>query len=406
MLSTPNSNRKHIGIYGKVNSGKSSLINELVQQHISSVSPFSGTTTDVVYKAMELIPVGPVLFIDTPGIGDLTELGETRIKNTYKTLSRVDTALYVMDSIDIDHDLYNEMKLNFKRFNIPFLTVVNKIDLVDNAKQDLLKAEFDDAVFISVKNKIGIDDVRNKIVDFLKQENEEGPIVGDILPYNSKVILVVPIDSEAPKGRIILPQVQCIRDCLDHGIKSYVVRDTELEGALNDIKEVDLVITDSQAFKKVGDIVPLDVMLTSFSILFARHKGDLNIFLEGIRKIESLNKRSKILVLESCSHNISHEDIGRFKIPNLLNKRVGFDLEYDFYIRHDVPEDIKKYDLVIHCGACMINRKTVLNRIERCKYENVSITNYGILLAYLTGNLERSIAIFKNNIHDKSSQML
>lgn len=396
MLSTPNSNRKHIGIYGKVNSGKSSLVNEIIGQKISTVSPMEGTTTDVVSKAMELIPVGPVLFLDTPGIGDITELGEIRIENTNKTLQKIDIAIYVLDSTDLDLDLYEEMKLNFKKYNIQFITVVNKIDLISDDEEKILKNKFEDLIFASTKNKIGIQEIKNKITEILKESEKELPLVGDILPYNSKVILVVPIDSEAPKGRLILPQVQCIRDCLDHGIKSYVVRDTELESSLEDIKNADLVITDSQAFKKVSSIVPPNIKLTSFSILFARQKGDLKIFVDGVRKIENLNQNSKILILESCSHNISHEDIGRFKIPNLLNKKVGFDLKYDFYMGNDFPENISDYDLVIHCGACMINRTSVVNRIKICKDKNISITNYGIILAYLTGILERAIEIFEN----------
>src|SRR3712207_1644485 len=195
--------------------------------------------------------------------------------------------------------------------------------------------------------------------------------------------MVVPIDSEAPKGRLILPQVQIIRDCLDHGIKSYVVRDTELESALNDIKDVDLVITDSQAFKKVDKIVPSNIKLTSFSILFARHKGDLDVFIEGIKKIESLNKNSKVLISESCTHNHSHEDIGRVKIPKLLNKHLGHELNYDFKMGHDFPENIKDYDLIIHCGACMVNKKTMESRINTCTESGVDIVNYGMVLAYL-----------------------
>lgn len=220
------------------------------------------------------------------------------------------------------------------------------------------------------------------------------PIIGDLVPYDGKVVLVIPVDSEAPKGRIILPQVQCLRDCLDHGIKAYVVRDTELSSALEDIQNVELVVTDSQAFKKVSRIVPGDINLTGFSILFARHKGDLKSFVDGTEKIKELNENSKILICESCTHNVSHEDIGRVKIPKLLNKAVGVDLEYHYKIGHDFPEDLSKYDLVIHCGACMINRKTVTLRVKRCKEQNVAITNYGVILAYLNGILDRSIEIF------------
>lgn len=397
MFSTPNSNRKHIGIYGKTNAGKSSLINGIVGQDVSIVSDIEGTTTDPVYKAMELIPVGPVLFIDTAGIDDHTELGKLRFIKTCETLKKIDLAIYVFDSTDLDYDSYEKFRINFKKFNVKSIIVINKIDLINDEELNFFKKDKfkdSDVVFISAKEEDGIDKLKNTIIQNLDEDNCELPIIGDILDYNSKVILVVPIDSEAPKGRIILPQVQCIRDCLDHGIKSYVVRDTELEDALNDIKDVDLVITDSQIFKKVSQIVPSNISLTSFSILFARHKGDLNAFVQGAKKIESLNSKSKILVLESCTHNVSHEDIGRYKIPNLLNKKVGFDLKYDFFLGHDFPENIDEYDLIIHCGACMINRKSVINRINFCKEKNISITNYGIIIAYLTGILDRAIKIF------------
>ena len=395
MFSTPNSNRKHIGIYGQTNVGKSSLINKIMGQEVSIISPIEGTTADPVSKAMELIPVGPVLFIDTAGVGDKTELGKLRFDKTYDTLKRIDIAMYVFDATNINYDLYEEMRINFKKFNIPYIIVVNKIDLIDNNEIENLKNKFHDAIFVCAESGEGVDSLKDRLIKILGENEYEIPIVGDILPYNSKVIMVVPIDSEAPKGRIILPQVQCIRDCLDHGIKSYVVRDTELEEALQDIKNVDLVITDSQAFKKVAQNVPSDIELTRFSILYARHKGELRTFVEGVEKISKLTKDSKVLVAECCSHNISHEDIGRFKIPNLLNKKVGFELHYDFTVGHDFPDNIDEYDLVIHCGSCMVNRKTVINRINFCRERNIGITNYGVILAYLTGILDRSINIFR-----------
>ena len=395
MNSTPNANRKHIAIYGKTNAGKSSLINRLLNQEVSLVSETKGTTTDPVSKAMELIPVGPVLFIDTAGLDDKSELGEMRVKKTLEVLKRTDIALYIMDINDLDLEKYNETKLRFKKYNIPYITVINKIDSVDGEHINKVKKDFKDAIYLSTRTGEGIDILREELIKKIQQEEDELPLVGDLLPYNSKVILVVPIDSEAPKGRLILPQVQCIRDCLDNGIKSYVVRDTELESALEEMKDVDLVITDSQAFKRVDKIVPKDIKLTSFSILFARQKGELNSFVEGAKKIEELNKDSKILISESCSHNVSHEDIGRVKIPKMLNKYVGAELNYEFRVGSDFPEDIEKYDLIIHCGACMINRKTVVNRINYCKEKNISITNYGVVIAYLTGILERTLSIFK-----------
>ena len=397
MNSTPNANRKHIAIFGKTNAGKSSLVNSICGQEIAIVSEVAGTTTDPVLKAMELIPIGPVLFIDTAGLDDKSEVGKLRIKRTMDMMKRTDFALYVMDVNNIDPNNYEEIKLEFKKYNIPYLLVINKIEDIEKDELNQLKEKYTEAIFVSTYTKEGIDELKNQIINKLQDSENEIPIIGNLVPYGGKVILVVPIDSEAPKGRIILPQVQCIRDCLDNGIKTYVVRDTELASALEDIKDVDLVVTDSQAFKKVSEIVPQNIKLTGFSILFANHKGDLQSFVDGARKIDSLNKDSKILISESCTHNMSHEDIGRIKIPKLLNKYVGAELNYDFRVGHDFPENIKDYDLIIHCGGCMINRKTILNRIDFCRDEEVPISNYGIVLAFLTGILDRSLEIFKNN---------
>ncbi|MPL98388.1 tRNA modification GTPase MnmE [bioreactor metagenome] len=400
MNSTPNANRKHIAVFGKTNAGKSSLINKFLGQEISLVSEKEGTTTDPVQKAMELIPVGPILMIDTAGFEDKSELGEIRIKKTLDIIKRTDVAIYIFDINDIDLKKFKEIKRNFKKYNIPYIIVINKCDSVKENILEELKSKFNDSIFLSSQTGEGIDLLRDKLINILQQEEEELPIVGDLLEYNSKVILVVPIDSEAPKGRIILPQVQCIRDCLDHGIKSYVVRDTELKSALEDIKDVDLVITDSQAFKEVDKIVPKNINLTSFSMLFARRKGDFEEFIKGALQIKNLNKDSRILMAESCTHNVSHEDIGRVKIPKLLNNYVGAELTYDYSIFHDFPEDMDKYDLIIHCGACMINRKTVVNRVNQCREKNVPITNYGIVLAYLNGILERSLSLFNIKYDD------
>ena len=395
MNSTLNANRKHIAVYGKTNAGKSSLINKFLGQELSLVSEKAGTTTDPVQKAMELSPIGPVLMIDTAGFGDNSDLGEKRIKKTLDILKRTDLAIYIFDIKDIDLEVFKEAKRNFKKYNIPFIVAINKIDEANKKQVEQAKNIFKDAIFISSYTGQGVDNLKNKIIDILKEGEEELPLLGDLLPYNSKVIMVVPIDSEAPKGRLILPQVQCIRECLDYGIKSYVVRDTELSSALEELKKVDLVVTDSQAFKEVDKIVPKDINLTSFSMLFARQKGDFEEFVKGALSIKNLNKDSKILMAESCTHNVSHEDIGRVKIPKLLNKYVGYELNYEYAIFHDFPEDIGKYDLIIHCGACMINRKTVVNRVKISKEKGVPITNYGILLAHLNGILDRSLSVFR-----------
>jgi [FeFe] hydrogenase H-cluster maturation GTPase HydF len=388
-------NRKHIAIFGRTNSGKSSLLNAIIGQDISLVSDVKGTTTDPVTKPMELIPFGPVVFIDTAGLDDKSELGELRIQKSLKVLQRTDFAVYVMDADAVDMQEYREAVEMFKRLDIPHMLVINKVDTILHEKAVELKREWRNAVFVSAREGTSILALKDELIKRLQEDEEEDTIIGDILPYNSKVVMVVPVDSEAPKGRIILPQVQLIRDCLDHGIKSYVVRDTELESALEDIREADLVVTDSQAFKRVSEIVPVDTKLTSFSILFARYKGDLKVFVDGTSKIRELNEDSRILIAESCTHNHSHEDIGRVKIPALLNKFTGKKLNYEFKMGHDFPDDLGDYNLVIHCGSCMLNKKTMQSRIGQCAEKKAQITNYGIILAYLTGILERSIEIFK-----------
>ena len=395
MNTTPNANRKHIGIYGNTNSGKSSLMNKILGQDISLVSNVEGTTTDPVQKAMELIPFGPVLLIDTAGLEDKSQLGEIRVKKSFEYLKRLDFAIYVVDGKNLDVDTYKKWKREANKYNIKHMVVVNKLDRLSDDERSNINNIFDKPLFISAKNNENIDKLKDELIKSLEQDEEDKPIVGDLLPYGSNVVLVVPIDSEAPKGRIILPQVQVIRDCLDHGIKTYVVRYKELEDALKEIKNIDLVITDSQAFKEVDKIVPKEINLTSFSILFARQKGELSDFLEGSNKLKNLKPGNKILICESCTHNVSHEDIGRVKIPRMLTKIAGGELNLEYKVGYDFNEDVEKYDMVIHCGACMVNRKSVINKINLCKEKNVPITNYGLVIAYFTGILDRSVEIFK-----------
>lgn len=394
MNNTPKGSRKHIVIFGKTNSGKSSLINAICGQDISLVSDKEGTTTDAVSKAMELIPVGPVVFVDTAGLCDNTELGTLRTKKTYEYLKRADIALYVRDALDLDDNNFIETVHNFKKYNIPYIDVINKIDKLSENELEDLKKNYSDSIFVSCNDKLTIGVLKEKIADIVKKDSEEISLLKDLIPYGSSVILVVPIDSEAPKGRLILPQVQCIRDCLDNGIKSYVVRDTELEQAIKDLKKVDLVITDSQAFKKVNEIVPNDIMLTSFSMLFARQKGDIEEFIRGVEAVRTLKAGDKVLFAESCTHNVSHEDIARVKIPTLLNNFVGGELDYDYKIGYDFTENTNEYKLIIHCGGCMINRKTIINRVRLCQKNNTPITNYGVILSLLTNTLDRSKKIF------------
>ena len=395
MNTTPNANRKHIGIYGNTNSGKSSLMNKILGQDISLVSNLEGTTTDPVQKAMELIPFGPILLIDTAGLEDKSQLGEIRVRKSLDYLKRLDFAIYVVDGKNLDIDTYKKWKREANKYNIKHMVVVNKLDRLSEDEIHNINNIFDNPLFVSAIKNENLDKLKEELITNLEQDEEDKPIVGDLLSYGSTVILVVPIDSEAPKGRIILPQVQVIRDCLDHGIKTYVVRDTELEEALKEIKNVDLVITDSQAFKEVDKIVPKNINLTSFSILFARQKGELSDFLDGANKLKDLKPGDNILICESCTHNISHEDIGRVKIPRMLNKIAGGDLNLEYKVGYDFNEDVEKYDMVIHCGACMVNRKSVVNKINLCKEKNIPITNYGLVIAYFTGILDRSVEIFK-----------
>lgn len=393
MENTPKGLRKHIGIYGKVNAGKSSIMNKLVGQEVSLVSEVKGTTTDPVSKVMELIGLGPVVFIDTAGIDDNSELGELRVEKSLGTLDKIDFGIFIMAADEIELDSLDNFKEEMKKRKTPYLAVINKIDLLSIDKlQELKKREtLKDAIFVSIKDLDTMGKLKSHLVTEL-QDEADNTLIGDLVPYNGKVILVIPMDSEAPKGRLILPQVQVIRDCLDHGIKTYIVRDTELESSLDDIKDVDLVITDSQIFKKVQKIIPEDMKLTSFSILMARQKGDIQKLINGVKALERLNliDNPKILIMESCSHNTSHEDIGRVKIPNLINKYLNKDIEFTFKMGQDFPKDIKEYDLVIHCGSCMFNRKTMLRRIDLCNEKGVSITNYGVVLAYLAGILDRA----------------
>ena len=393
---TPTANQPHIALFGKRNAGKSSLINAIIGQDISLVSPVKGTTTDPVSKTMELIPLGPVVFIDTAGLDDEGELGDLRVEKTLKVLQKTDFALYVMDIADLDTELFQEAKDNFRRFKIPFLLVINQADRVSEKERLRVQEDYPEALIVSSTEKTGIFELKEVLIQRVQESTTEPPIVGDLVPSNGTVVLVVPVDSEAPKGRIILPQVQVIRDCLDHGIKCYVVRDSELESALQDLKHIDLVITDSQAFKAVSEIVPVSIPLTSFSILFARYKGDLKEFARGAQVIKNLPDNARILITEGCTHNHSHEDIGRYKIPNLLQKKMGKTFQFDFKMGQDFPLNLKEYDLVIHCGSCMLNHKTMDTRINICRDNSTPITNYGVVLAYLTGILERSLGIFSD----------
>lgn len=390
--------RLHIGVFGRTNVGKSSLLNKITNQEVSIVSDIAGTTTDVVEKSMELLPVGPVTFLDTAGLGDETELSGQRIEKTMKVVNRIDVAVVVCDFNGIGK-FENDLIEKFKELKIPYLIVVNKCDLAPKSFHIDLKPELSNIIYTSVKKdgKI-VFKFKEALVNLLPEDFVNSPkIVGDLVPAKSTVILVIPIDKEAPKGRIILPQVQTLRDLLDNNCLSYVVKESELKDALDNLKTPPaLVVTDSQAFKKVSEIVPENVSLTSFSILFARLKGDLDEFVNGAKAIENLKDGDMVLILESCTHHAIEDDIGRVKIPNLLRKKTGKNLVIHNYAGHDFP-DIKDYKLIIHCGACMTNRREVLSRVLIANQNNVPITNYGVVISYCLGILPRAIKIFTEN---------
>ena len=382
--------RLHIGIFGKTNVGKSSLLNKISNQSVSIVSDVAGTTTDVVEKSMELLPVGPVTFLDTAGLDDKTDLAEKRIEKTMKIVNRCDVAVVVCDYNGID-DYEKNLIEKFEELKIPYLIVVNKSDV-----KEIKLSGYENILYTStVSDKDIVFKFKEALVRLLPDDFVNTPkIAGDLVSEKSTVILVVPIDKEAPKGRLILPQVQTIRDLLDSNCMPYVVKETELKDALDNLKTPPaLVITDSQAFKKVAEIVPENIPLTSFSILFARLKGDLKEFVNGAEAIANLNDGDRVLILESCSHHAIDDDIGRVKIPNLLRQKTGKDLKIEHYSGHDFP-DITPYRLIIHCGACMTNRREVLSRILIANNKNIPITNYGIVISYCLGILPRAVKIF------------
>jgi len=400
-MKTLKSMRLHIGVFGRTNVGKSSFINTITNQQVSIVSDVAGTTTDVVEKSMELLPIGPVTFLDTAGIDDESELGTLRVEKTKAILNRTDVAVIVSDYKGLTEYEENFIE-ELKALQIPFIIVANKSDEQELPSDEQFKIRMrtgQDPLITSTKNDENIiHKFKERLVKILPDDFVNTPrIAGDLIPPKSTVILVIPIDKEAPKGRIILPQVQTLRDLLDSDCLSYVIKESELQQALDNLKEPPaLVITDSQAFKQVNEIVPKNIPLTSFSILFARLKGDLNAFIEGAKAIDTLKDDDKVLILESCTHHAIEDDIGRVKIPNLLRKKTGKNLTIKNYAGHDFPK-IEDYSLIIHCGACMTNRREVLSRILHASEKGIPITNYGITISYCLGILERATELFSKN---------
>ena len=386
---TPKSDRIHIGIFGKRNAGKSSIINAITSQNLAVVSKVKGTTTDPVQKAMELLPLGPVMIIDTPGIDDEGELGKMRVEKSYQVLNKTDIALLVVDGnvglTQCDKDLIEEIK---KR-KLPYLIILNKSDEVCN------RYDIENSIWVSAETKENIWELKERSSKLVPNENMTLKIIGDLLDPEDIVVLVVPIDSAAPKGRLILPQQQTIRDVLEAGAISVVTRDTELSQTLKALgKKPKIVVTDSQAFGKVKNDVPEDILLTSFSILFARYKGDLAEQIKAVKAIDSLKDGDYVLISEGCSHHRQCDDIGTVKIPRWLKEHSGKKINYEFSSGTEFPRDLSKYKAVIHCGGCTLNEKEMKHRIAVAKEQNVPITNYGIFIAYTQGILKRSLQAF------------
>lgn len=387
---TVSSERLHISIFGNRNAGKSSVVNAITNQELSVVSDVKGTTTDPVIKSMELLPLGPVLIIDTPGYDDIGELGEKRIEKTRQILRKTDIAVLVVD-VSLGLDSYNEEIISLlNERKIPYIIAYNKVDIYQ--KNNNLNSN---EINVSAITKEGINELKELIGKTSKSKTNEKKIVTDLLSDDDVVILVTPIDESAPKGRLILPQQQTIRELLDSHLPVIVCQVEELDKTISLLsKKPKLVITDSQAFDKVSKIVPDDIMLTSFSILFARYKGDLETLVNGVSKIKELNENSKVLISEGCTHHRQCNDIGSVKIPKFLEQYANRKFDFEFTSGGEFPSDIKKYSFIIHCGGCMLNEREMQYRIEYAKSHNIPITNYGVFLAQINGILFRSLEIF------------
>lgn len=371
-------NAARVVVAGNTNSGKSSLVNALIGQEVSIVSSISGTTTDAVKKRFELLDFGPVDLIDTAGLDDKSELGDARIGKTIREIANADLIIYCDDKDEFDTEIFGSKKV---------IKVKTKADIEVGKNCD-------------INFKVNDDKSKNKLLKLIfdtLSSIQEPTLLEGLLSKGDKVLHIMPIDSEAPKGRLILPQVQMLRECLDKGIISTVIQPEQIQDI--DTKQFDLIICDSQVFKQVENDVDRYVMLTSYSILFARQKGDINYFIESAKAISKLKPDSKVLIFESCSHNVSHEDIGTVKIPALLKKHLGFLPQIENKMSLDFPDDIAKYDLVIHCGSCMLGRSAMLTRVEKAKQRNIPMTNYGITIAYINDILERAIKIITVNGH-------
>ena len=394
---TPSSERVHIGIFGKRNAGKSSLINAITGQNLAIVSEAKGTTTDPVYKAMELLPLGPVMIIDTPGIDDEGVLGSLRIQKAYQVLNKTDIALVIIDAAvgPSAEDLRLIKRINAKK--IPLLIVINKCETINEDKKTAYQALLPNGklLFVSAEQKLNIFELKEAIAQTVPADENKAQIVADLLSPSDFVVLVVPIDSAAPKGRLILPQQQTIRDILEADAAAIVVKENELTNTLQNLgKRPKLVITDSQVFKKVAAETPADILLTSFSILFARYKGNLQTSVQGVTALESLEDGDKILVGEGCTHHRQCDDIGTVKLPRWIKEYTGKNPEFIFTSGTEFPLNLSPYKMIIHCGACMLNEREMQYRIKCAVDQNIPFTNYGITIAYINGILKRTVEPF------------
>ena len=386
---TPSGERTHIGFFGRRNAGKSSVVNAVTGQDLAVVSDVKGTTTDPVSKAMELLPLGPVMIIDTPGFDDEGMLGELRVKKTRQVLNKTDIAVLVVDASEGQHDCDRQLIRLFREKEIPYIIVYNKSDLLE-----AVPAETADAIYVSALQNQGIFALKERMAK-LKQAGTDRRIIADKLQPGDFVVLVVPIDKAAPKGRLILPQQQTIRDILDAGAVSIVVKETELAGTLEKLgTKPAMVITDSQVFASVSKIVPKDIPLTSFSILMARYKGLLEEAVKGAAAVERLQDGDTVLIAEGCTHHRQCDDIGTVKIPNWLRRYTGKDITIRTCSGTEFPDDLSGYALVVHCGGCMLNEREVRYRTKCAADQQVPITNYGTLIAYLNGILKPSLSLF------------
>ena len=391
LVNTPSGNRLHIGIFGKRNSGKSSLLNAITGQEIALVSEVKGTTTDPVSKAMEIHPIGPCLLIDTAGFDDTGDLGNMRIEKTKAVLDKTDVAVVVFS--DMQMELETQWIAMLRQRKIPILAVVNQVDRIEQVQE--IKRQIEQRfsltpLLVSAKEKTGISQMKHEILRLMPPDFEAQSLTGSLVQPEDVVLLVMPQDKQAPKGRLILPQVQTIRDLLDNHCVVMCVTTEQLSTALQALaKPPKLIITDSQAFAQVYPLKPAETLLTSFSILLAAYKGDLSAFVKGANALDSLTDDSHVLIAEACTHAPLQEDIGRVNIPNMLRKKYGEHLQVTVVSGSQFPKDLSEYQLIIHCGACMFNRKHVLTRVEQAEQQGVPITNYGVVLAKLTGILDR-----------------